>query len=133
MNRRLSRRLAECAGVKGGREANPGQWQDWLVEWIFMTARKNNFWSNRMSYENPSLDASRARLPCINERERRIFEARRRATTPITLEPCRTEFDISREARPPDRGPCIPRRSGRRQKPAAAREMAFWVIRFRGT
>jgi RNA polymerase sigma-32 factor len=33
----------------------------------------------------------------LNDRERRIFEARRLADDPVTLEDLSTEFDISRE------------------------------------
>jgi RNA polymerase sigma-32 factor len=33
----------------------------------------------------------------LNERERRIFEARRLAEDPVTLEELSSEFDISRE------------------------------------
>ena len=33
----------------------------------------------------------------LNDRERRIFEARRLAEEPLTLEELSTEFDISRE------------------------------------
>ena len=36
-------------------------------------------------------------LGVLNERERRIFEARRLAEDPVTLEELSTEFDISRE------------------------------------
>jgi RNA polymerase sigma-32 factor len=36
-------------------------------------------------------------LGVLNDRERRIFEARRLTEDPITLEELSTEFDISRE------------------------------------
>ena len=36
-------------------------------------------------------------LKFLNDRERRIFEARRLTEEPITLEDLSTEFDISRE------------------------------------
>jgi RNA polymerase sigma-32 factor len=36
-------------------------------------------------------------LDVLNERERRIFEARRLADDPITLEDLASEFDVSRE------------------------------------
>jgi RNA polymerase sigma-32 factor len=38
-----------------------------------------------------------ARRPCLNERERRIFEARRLAEEPSTLEQLSEEFGVSRE------------------------------------
>jgi RNA polymerase sigma-32 factor len=36
-------------------------------------------------------------MDVLNDRERRIFEARRLAEDPLTLEELSTEFDISRE------------------------------------
>ncbi len=36
-------------------------------------------------------------MACLNERERRIFEARRLSEDPVTLEELSAEFDISRE------------------------------------
>ena len=36
-------------------------------------------------------------LEVLNERERRIFEARRLADDPVTLEDLAAEFDVSRE------------------------------------
>jgi len=43
------------------------------------------------------LGALRVALGVLNERERRIFEARRLTEDPITLEALSDEFDISRE------------------------------------
>ena len=51
--------------------------------------------------EQDELDERRAMLDdalsVLNERERRIFQARRLVEDPITLEDLSTEFDISRE------------------------------------
>src|ERR1700722_11204083 len=43
------------------------------------------------------MDALRGALSVLNPRERRIFEARRLADDPITLEELSAEFDVSRE------------------------------------
>ena len=51
--------------------------------------------------EHEELDNRRAALSSalgvLNDRERRIFEARRLADEPLTLEELSAEFDISRE------------------------------------
>jgi RNA polymerase sigma-32 factor len=43
------------------------------------------------------MDALRSALSVLNPRERRIFEARRLADEPITLEELSAEFGVSRE------------------------------------
>ena len=43
------------------------------------------------------MNALRGALSVLNPRERRIFEARRLADEPITLEELSTEFGVSRE------------------------------------
>ena len=43
------------------------------------------------------MDALRSALTVLNPRERRIFEARRLADEPITLEELSAEFGVSRE------------------------------------
>ena len=43
------------------------------------------------------MGALRSALTVLNPRERRIFEARRLADEPITLEELSTEFGVSRE------------------------------------
>ena len=43
------------------------------------------------------MDALRGALAVLNPRERRIFEARRLADDPITLEELSAEFGVSRE------------------------------------
>ena len=44
-----------------------------------------------------SIDALQGALKVLNDRERRIFEARRLADDPITLEDLSGEFGVSRE------------------------------------
>ena len=68
-------------------------------------------------------------MDVLNDRERRIFEARRLAEDPITLEELSTEFGVSPRARPPDRGPRLREgaeggeegREGAREAPRPAR------------
>lgn len=54
-----------------------------------------------MLIEQDELDTRRRMLAramgVLNDRERRIFEARRLADEPVTLEDLSSEFDISRE------------------------------------
>jgi len=90
MNRRLS---GDASLNTPLREDGEGEWQDWLVD-------------DSISQENALVDrqesdarhgALRAALTVLNPRERRIFEARRLADDPITLEDLSTEFGVSRE------------------------------------
>lgn len=75
------------------REDGEGEWQDWLVddsesqERRLVEAQESD---NRHS-------ALRKALDVLNPRERRIFEARRLAEYPITLEQLSEEFGVSRE------------------------------------
>lgn len=90
MNRRLSGDASLNAPL---RQEGEGEWQDWLVDdstdqETLLVAREES--DNR-------LDALRSALGVLNERERRIFEARRLADSPITLEELSTEFGVSRE------------------------------------
>ena len=92
MNRRLSGDASLNAPIKTG-EGESGQWQDWLVD--------DSESQEDMLVEQDQLESRRAMLQSalgvLNERERRIFEARRLRDDPITLEDLSTEFDISRE------------------------------------
>src|SRR5690242_17869540 len=70
-----------------------GEWQDWLVdESASQEARlvADEQTDNRRKALGEALDV-------LNERERRIFEARRLADDPITLEELADEFGVSRE------------------------------------
>jgi RNA polymerase sigma-32 factor len=91
MNRRLGGDASLNAPVRADMES--GEWQDWLVD-------------ETPDQEERLLESEEARrrksflstaLDTLNERERRIFEARRLADNPATLEDLSAEFGVSRE------------------------------------
>ena len=92
MNRRLSGDASLNAPIRAS-EGESGEWQDWLVD--------DSDSQETMLIEQDELDNRRSMLSSalsvLNERERRIFEARRLAEEPLTLEELSGEFDISRE------------------------------------
>lgn len=92
MNRRLSGDASLNAPIRAT-EGESGQWQDWLVD--------DSESQEDMLIEQDELDDRRSMLAgalnVLNDRERRIFEARRLSENPITLEDLSGEFDISRE------------------------------------
>jgi RNA polymerase sigma-32 factor len=92
MNRRLSGDASLNAPIRAS-EGESGEWQDWLVD-----DHENQ---EEMLIEQDELDNRRTMLAgalsVLNERERRIFEARRLSEEPLTLEELSSEFDISRE------------------------------------
>ena len=92
MNRRLSGDASMNAPIKAS-EGDSGQWQDWLVD--------DHDSQEDVLIEQDELDTRRRMLSkamsVLNDRERRIFEARRLAEDPVTLEDLSAEFDISRE------------------------------------
>ena len=90
MNRRMSGDASLNAPL---REEGEGEWQDWLVD---QSASQENVLADREETDN-RLGALRSALSVLNDRERRIFEARRLSDDPITLEDLSDEFDISRE------------------------------------
>ncbi|HLH11670.1 MAG TPA: RNA polymerase sigma factor RpoH [Methylovirgula sp.] len=90
MNRRMSGDASLNAPL---REEGEGEWQDWLVD---ESASQENLLAEREETDN-RLGALHQALGVLNERERRIFEARRLSDEPITLEQLSDEFDISRE------------------------------------
>ena len=91
MNRRLGGDASLNAPLRADSEA--GEWQDWLVD--------DSPGQEERLAESEELDSRRQLLQdamgVLNERERRIFEARRLAEDPITLEELSTEFGVSRE------------------------------------
>jgi RNA polymerase sigma-32 factor len=91
MNRRLGGDASLNAPIRD--DGDSGEWQDWLVD--------NAPSQERVMEENEQLDNRRKALgealSVLNERERRIFEARRLAEDPITLEELADEFGVSRE------------------------------------
>src|SRR5690242_8708369 len=92
MNRRLGGDTSLNAPLRADGEAS-GEWQDWLVD-------ETPGQEERMA-ENEEADNRRQLLQeamgVLNDRERRIFEARRLADDPITLEDLSSEFGVSRE------------------------------------
>ena len=92
MNRRLGGDASLNAPLRADGEAS-GEWQDWLVD-------DSPDQEERMA-ENEEADNRRQLLrdamDVLNDRERRIFEARRLADDPITLEELSAEFGVSRE------------------------------------
>ena len=91
MNQRLGGDTSLNAPIRADSES--GEWQDWLVdesdsqESVLVAGEEK---SNR----HQALEGA---LTVLNERERRIFEARRLADDPVTLEQLAEEFGVSRE------------------------------------
>ena len=90
MNRRLSGDASLNAPL---REEGEGEWQDWLVD---DSASQESLIAEREESSNRHAALTGA-LMVLNPRERRIFEARRLAEDPETLENLSAEFNISRE------------------------------------
>ena len=92
MNRRLSGDASLNAPIRAT-EGESGEWQDWLTD--------DSESQEEMLIEQDELENRRAMLAqslsVLNDRERRIFEARRLSEDPLTLEQLSGEFDISRE------------------------------------
>ncbi len=92
MNRRLGGDASLNAPLRNDGEGG-GEWQDWLVD------DQEDQETRLVADEDKQnrLTALRDALSVLNPRERRIFEARRLADEPITLEDLSTEFGVSRE------------------------------------
>jgi RNA polymerase sigma-32 factor len=90
----MNRRMSGDASLNSPlREQSEGEWQDWLVDGA---ASQEHTLAEREETGN-RLAVLRNALGVLNPRERRIFEARRLADEPMTLEALSNEFDISRE------------------------------------
>src|ERR1700733_11701821 len=90
----MNRRLGGDASLNAPlREEGEGEWQDWLVD--ENSSQETNLADREES--DVRLSALKKALSVLNERERRIFEARRLADDPVTLEELSTEFGVSRE------------------------------------
>jgi RNA polymerase sigma-32 factor len=90
----MNRRMAGDASLNSPlREQSEGEWQDWLVD---DAASQESTLVDREEAGN-RLNALQSALSVLNPRERRIFEARRLADDPMTLEALSDEFGISRE------------------------------------
>jgi RNA polymerase sigma-32 factor len=91
MNRRLGGDASLNAPIR--EEGDAGEWQDWLVD---DAPSQERVLAESEEFDNRRKALSAA-LSVLNERERRIFEARRLADEPITLEELAEEFGVSRE------------------------------------
>jgi RNA polymerase sigma-32 factor len=91
MNRRLGGDVSLNAPIRD--DGDSGEWQDWLVDDV-------SDQEERLAADEESENRKKAlgeALTVLNDRERRIFEARRLADDPITLEDLAAEFGVSRE------------------------------------
>src|SRR5271165_5334650 len=91
MNRRLGGDVSLNAPIR--EEGDSGEWQDWLVDDV---SDQETRLAESEEADNRKQALGEA-LSVLNDRERRIFEARRLADDPITLEELAAEFGVSRE------------------------------------
>ena len=91
MNRRLGGDSSLNAPLRADSES--GEWQDWLVD-DTPDQEERLVESEEAGRRHTYL---RSALGTLNEREKRIFEARRLAEDPATLEDLSAEFGVSRE------------------------------------
>jgi RNA polymerase sigma-32 factor len=91
MNRRLGGDTSLNAPVRA--ESESGEWQDWLVD-DTPSQETRLVEDEEMSMRKSYL---RSAMSVLNDRERRVFEARRLAEEPATLEELSEEFNVSRE------------------------------------
>jgi RNA polymerase sigma-32 factor len=91
MNRRLSGDVSLNAPIR--QEGDAGEWQDWLASEVDS--------QETLLADSEELTTRRKvlfeALSVLNDRERRVFEARRLADKPITLEELGEQFRVSRE------------------------------------
>src|SRR5512132_2785955 len=91
MNRRLGGDVSLDAPIRA--DCDSGEWQDWLVDehadQETTLAASEEFGGRRKALASA--------LSALNDRERRIFEERRLAEEPITLQELADEFGVSRE------------------------------------
>ena len=91
MNRRLGGDASLNAPIR--EDGDAGEWQDWLVD-------HSDSQETRLVADEQADNRRKAlgdALSVLNERERRIFEARRLADDPATLEDLSQHYGISRE------------------------------------
>jgi RNA polymerase sigma-32 factor len=91
MNRRLGGDASLNAPTR--EDGAAGEWQDWLVDEA-PSAERSLMESEEFEARRQALSHA---LTVLNPRERRIFEARRLAEEPITLDDLAGELGISRE------------------------------------
>ena len=91
MNRRLGGDASLNTPIR--EDGDAGEWQDWLVD---DKVSQETTLAATEELDNRKKALTDA-LSVLNDRERRIFEARRLAEDPITLEDLADEFQVSRE------------------------------------
>ncbi len=91
MNRRLGGDASLNTPIR--EEGDSGEWQDWLVD-DHESQETTLAESEQLDNRKKALTEA---LSVLNDRERRIFQARRLADEPITLEDLAAEFNVSRE------------------------------------
>ena len=91
MNRRLGGDASLNAPIRD--DGEPGEWQDWLVD---TSPNQETIMAESEEYDHRR-NALTGAMGVLNPRERRIFEARRLAEEPMTLEDLAAEFGVSRE------------------------------------
>jgi RNA polymerase sigma-32 factor len=91
MNRRLGGDVSFNTPIR--EDGDSGEWQDWLVD---ESATQESALTQHEEFGNRRKALSEA-VSVLDARERRIFEARRLADDPITLEGLAVEFGVSRE------------------------------------
>jgi RNA polymerase sigma-32 factor len=92
MNRRLGGDSSLNAPVRN--DAESGEWMDWLVDDAAIDQETALAASEEKEQRRGMLHDA---LEDLNQRERRVFEARRLAEDPLTLEQLSAEFGVSRE------------------------------------
>jgi RNA polymerase sigma-32 factor len=91
MNRRLGGDASLNAPIR--EDGDSGEWQDWLAD---DSESQETVMAAHEELDNRRKALSSA-LGVLNDRERRIFEARRLVDDPVTLEELAEEFGVSRE------------------------------------
>lgn len=91
MNRRLGGDASLNAPIRA--ESESGEWQDWLVD-DSPTQEDRLVEDEELQRRKSYLSSAMA---VLNDRERRVFEARRLTEDPATLEQLSEEFGVSRE------------------------------------
>src|SRR6187200_600443 len=91
MNRRLGGDASLNAPIR--EDGDSGEWQDWLAD---DSESQETVMAAHEELDNRRKALSSA-LDVLNDRERRIFQARRLADDPVTLEELAAEFGVSRE------------------------------------
>jgi RNA polymerase sigma-32 factor len=91
MNRRLGGDASLNAPIRA--DGDSGEWQDWLAD---ESASQETTLAETEELDNRRKALSDA-LSALNDRERRIFDARRLADNPVALEQLAQEFGVSPE------------------------------------